>query len=106
MTPLENKLYSALASASGSLTQLDPEAEYHDAVLIDDAMQEFRETDGKVKPDLKVIPFFPGGPVERAIHRIEATLASENLTGAQSIAVLHMMLANETLKLQKKMGIQ
>ena len=106
MTPLENKLYDALASASGSLTQLDPEAEYHDAALIDDAMREFREINGKVKPDLKVIPFSPGEPVERAIHRIEATLASENLTGAQSIAVLHMMLANETLKLQKAMGIQ
>lgn len=106
MTPLENKLYSALASASESLTELDPEAQYHDAVLIDNAMREFREIDGKVKPDLKVIPFSPGEPVERAIHRIEATLASENLTGAQSIAVLHMMLANETLKLQKKMGVQ
>ena len=106
MTPLENKLYSALASASESLIELDPETQYHDAVLIDNAMRESREIDGKVKPDLKVIPFSPGEPVERAIHRIEATLASENLTGAQSIAVLHMMLANETLKLQKKMGVQ
>ena len=106
MTPLENKLYSALASASESLIELDPETQYHDAVLIDNAMREFREIDGKVKPDLKVIPFSPGEPVERAIHRIEATLASEDLTGAQSIAVLHMMLANETLKLQKAMGIQ
>ena len=106
MTPLENKLHRALESASKSLTRLDPEAEYHNAALIDNALREFRETDGKVKPDLKVIPFSPGEPVERAIHRIEATLASEDLTGAQSIAVLHMMLANETLKLQKKMGVR